>query len=678
MKNIYYILTLITIGVLASCNTEEINVRENGRETEKEITVTPGAVEGELLIKFNPEVESQLEKHTVSTKSARLSSRRSSLKPVDEVLDNISAYHLERVFPIDKRHENRTRNSQLHLWYLVKFDPEIKLLDAAKELAELGEIVGIQANHEIKRAYDMSKRPVLLSEATKQVIKAKANNRSLTNDPYLNKQWGLINNADQGLKHAVAGADINCKDAWTVSSGDPAIIVAVVDEGVMYTHEDLAANMWVNQGESDVTSNKDNDGNGYEGDRYGYNFVSQSGFISWNNPYDTGHGTHVAGIIAAAGNNNKGITGIAGGKTGNGDGVKIMSCQIFDGPRAASLLQEVKAIKYAADNGAVILQCSWGYNSGYANPMMFTPAFRSDEEWIQSANLEKDALDYFVHNAGSPNGVIDGGIVVFAAGNEYAPMAGYPGAHSDYISVAATAADYTPATYTNYGRQVNISAPGGDMEYHCAYAGGVLSTVPYVESDPDEARYAYLEGTSMACPAVSGVVALGLSHALEQQKHFKATDFRNLILGSTSELIYPDEKIFYMDWIMSAEKYPSEQDLGLYRGKVGGMIDAGKLLDAISHEDNGRPMKLPNIYVATEDAFSIDLAAYYKNGSGLSYGFNIENTSIASATANGSIITVKGLKAGITEVKVTASNNDDQTIYITVRDHTGGVWMKNM
>ena len=131
-------------------------------------------------------------------------------------------------------------------------------------------------------------------------------------------------------------------------------------------------------------------------------------------------------------------------------------------------MDEVRAIKYAADNGAVILQCSWGYISGAANPYDWSPQYANDEQWLMYNELEKKALDYFVHNAGSPDGVIEGGVVVFAAGNEAAPASSYPAAYSDYVSVAAIAPDYTPAVYTNYGFGTTISAPGGDQDYFYA------------------------------------------------------------------------------------------------------------------------------------------------------------------------------------------------------------------
>lgn len=91
----------------------------------------------------------------------------------------------------------------------------------------------------------------------------------------------------------------------------------------------------------------------------------------------------------------------------------------------------------------------------------------TDEEWSKTYPLEKEALDYFIHNAGSPNGVIEGGFTIFASGNEYSYMSSYPAAYEGCLSVASIAADYTPSSFSNYGMEVDFCAPGGDSEYHC-------------------------------------------------------------------------------------------------------------------------------------------------------------------------------------------------------------------
>ena len=107
----------------------------------------------------------------------------------------------------------------------------------------------------------------------------------------------------EGRAGAIAGADVIAAKL-ELCKGDPSIIVAVLDEGVMWNHPDLIGNMWTNEAE-EVGSTEDKDGNGYKGDRYGYNFVKNTGIISWTSAEDTGHGTHVAGTIAAVNNNNE-------------------------------------------------------------------------------------------------------------------------------------------------------------------------------------------------------------------------------------------------------------------------------------------------------------------------------------------------------------------------------------
>ena len=431
--------------------------------------------------------------------------------------------------------------------------------------------------------------------------------------------------------------------------------------------------MWVNEDEI-WKSHEDNDGNGYAGDVHGYNFVRKHGVISTDDLYDTGHGSHVAGVIAAVNNNGVGISSIAGGNASQ-PGVKIMSCQIFSGMYAGTVLEEVRAIKYAADNGAVILQCSWGYISGAANPFEWSPQYSTDEEWEYYNVLERKALDYFIHNAGSPDGVIEGGLAIFAGGNEAAPAASYPGAYPDFVAVAATAGDFTPAVYSNYGPGTTISAPGGDQDYYWDYVdenhrlgeiGCVLSTLPFHVS---ETGYGYMEGTSMACPHVSGVAALGLSYAAKLKKHFKAKDFIELLYQTATPI---DQ---YMTGIKQYKKYIIDLegsspmmsfDMKSFKGGMGhGQVNAYALLKAV--EGAGVEMTFPNIYVA-EGGQATAVPSMYMDGS--SFSVSVSDTSVATAEIVGGKMIIKGLKAGQTEASVTGSRTDK--FVITVREGAKG------
>ena len=483
--------------------------------------------------------------------------------------------------------------------------------------------------------------------------------------------------------------DVNCEEAWTKCTGDPSIIVAVMDEGVMYDHEDLAANMWTNPNET-LGGKEDNDGNGYAGDRHGYNFVTDCGLITYSDINDMGHGTHVAGTIAAVNNNGKGVCGIAGGSTGEGDGVKIMSLQIFAGNAGSTFLMEAKAIKYAADNGAVILQCSWGYNSGRANMNSYVPGYTSDEQWAKTCILEKEVMEYFMRYAGDPNGTIEGGLIIFAAGNEYAPMAAYPGAYKDFICVASVGPDGTPAPYSNYstpsGSKNMITAPGGDGEGTKNDKALILSTMPsFALSDSDikpegnkKSGYGYMEGTSMACPHISGVAALGLSYAAQQRKHYRAEDFKEMLLNSVESL---DDKLnktksYWYGWASFGESaIHMTMDLPNYKGKIGGLIDAKILLDKIDGNEYGaQPMKVPNVYVGVGESYTVNLSRIYKDGVTAS-SYDVVDSNIAAVVLEGNSLKVTGTAVGTTKASVTDNNGNTQEFVITVRKSSGNGWM---
>lgn len=544
----YRFLTLSAILTLLalSCSREQEPTAQAGKAVQnnypeaKISNSARSASAGELMVKLDPAQREQGEKALRSTLGVR---------------------GVEKLFPHTPGKEDLEARFGLDRWYLLELDENASAEAVALAVAGREEVAKVEFNR-LMRSEEASVTPYAPGLVTKAVTYP-------FNDPSLVDQWHYINNGDvrAGL-NARAGADINVKDAWALCAGDPDIVVAVVDEGVQWNHPDLAANMWVNAAELSGEDDVDDDGNGFVDDIYGYNFSRRNTPIT----YETGnHGTHCAGTIAAVNNNGIGVCGVAGG-SGKGDGCRIMSAQAMtegSGSSAAFL----RAVKYAADNGAAVINCSYGYTGD---------PFSSDAAFAEAYEAEVAAYDYF---QATPNDVLDGGIAVFSSGNGTLDHAEYPGGYYRYISVGALASDYLPAYYSSYGPGTNIFAPGGEVQSGNSY-GEILSTV--VPTISDGAEYAFAQGTSMSAPHMSGVVALGLAYAKKLGKTYTRDEFVSLLLSSANSI---DDLL-----VGKRSSYGGTQQLYKYRGGTGGgAIDVWKLfmniegtpcLEAVQGETN--------------------------------------------------------------------------------------------
>lgn len=273
----------------------------------------------------------------------------------------------------------------------------------------------------------------------------------IPSDGQFARQWGL-NQANN--------VDIDAPQAWNVTTGSAATIVAVIDSGLDVDHPEFAGRLWTNPAEA-ADGTQDADRNGLVGDVHGWNFVTNTADIS----DDNGHGTHVAGILAATGNNGVGVAGVDWN-------ARLMILKTIDGEGGGSIDAAIRAIYYAVDHGARVINASWSGN-------FFSRPLADAVRYAASRNV------VVVTAAGNAD------IGTMAANNDQTPS--YPAnfQRPNILSVAAIDSRGKLASFSNYGaKTVTLAAPGA----------GILSTVP--------GGYDVYSGTSMATPYVSGVASL--------------------------------------------------------------------------------------------------------------------------------------------------------------------------
>ena len=490
-------LLLLVCAVLCLGSNVRISAQSTSSTTQ---SAESNFVEGVVRVKLQREIADRMvaAKLPLSVKGTSKKYVQTGVTPLDRVNQKVKAVSMTRVFPYAGKNEAKHKAFGLDLWYDVHYEASGMKLAQARNLFRSAE--GVSYAQRIPLYKPIGGERFLEVSPAAVAKAAKAASTMPFNDPLLNDQWHYNN--DGHIAGTKVGADANVFKAWeTGVTGSKDVLVAIIDGGFQVDHPDLKDNVWINTAELNGKPGVDDDGDGYVDDIYGYNFVINSSDINAHS-----HGTHVAGTVGATNNNGIGVCGVAGGSDGKG-GVKMMVCQVFDSRASSSAVADFgAAIVYAADRGASIAQCSWG------------ASVAGDED-----KSVTEAVDYFTKNGGGDK--MNGGLCIFAAGNNGEEGDYYPGCLDKVVAVGSMAPDGSVAYYSNRGKWVDVTAPGGLEDNGQQY--GVLSTLP-------NSTYGYNEGTSMACPHVSGIAALILSKY--GNKQFSNETLRTLLTTSVNDL----------------------------------------------------------------------------------------------------------------------------------------------
>ncbi|WP_082305079.1 S8 family serine peptidase [Persicobacter sp. CCB-QB2] len=445
---------------------------------EEESIPTKGVIRMKIKEKDLPYLEAQLRQ----IESSQISINQTGIQEFDQFNTQFQTKSIKRVFREAGKFEERHRAFGLHQWYEIETD---SLNEVEALLASFGSLEMVE-----------KVEPKMLCKLFGEPMS------TAPSDPFFQKQWHYDN---QGQSGGTSGADINLLKAWGIETGSPDVVVGVIDGGIDVNHPDLMNRLWVNTGE--IPGNGiDDDGNGFVDDVYGWNFADNMPTII---PHT--HGTHVAGTIGAETNNGIGVAGVAGG-SGPDDGIRMMSLQVFSNYLQWSTQGGFEeAFIYAADMGAVITNNSWG----------FPDATESE--------IQKDAIRYFIAMAGRDDegnavGPVDGGVVIFAAGNfgynpvYTRPAYSFPSIMEEVISVSNVDHNDQKALSSYWNETIDIAAPGSN----------IYSTYP-------NGAYVAISGTSMAAPHVTGVAALVASNNAYQ---ITADQIRSRLIDHSANIDY--------------------------------------------------------------------------------------------------------------------------------------------
>ena len=540
------------------------------------------------------------------------------ISDIDQLNNTYSVQTVNMHFP-------SVHNSGLDQWIKIKFSAQVDVNSVVNAYAALNSVMVAEAIP-IHKIYQTP------------------------NDPDFSSQWHIEQSND---------VDIDAPEAWDIETGNPEIIVAVMDTGVRWWHKDLAGaladntdrnsirgNIWINTNElADTSSTVDEDGNGYNDDWVGWDFVTNNPqSFSWNGEdYDVedndprdynGHGTHCAGNVGAINNNSEGGGSPAGGwgedENGYGNGAKIMSLRIGWNDKFiiletgyVSMDFAANAFVYARDNGAQIASCSWGSSE--------TTALR-------------EAVNYFVYgHTENPTPGEDVQRLIFkAAGNDDNEVSDYLLDRSDVIAVAATDENDTKASFSTYGTWVDISAPGNN----------IFST-HHDHNNPGVDDYEIMSGTSMATPITAGVTALIWSY----NPQLKAPDIQTALFNGADNI----------------ESNLSSQ----YQSKMGiGRTNAKNSLDLISspsamNKDGGLTVdrfnlaqNYPNPFnPSTVISYQLSAASRVKLGVYNALGQQVRTlvSEKQSAGSHSLVFNSNGLPSGVYLYKLTTENGFTET-----------------